>query len=105
MLLVRLCRPLLLPHLTVWNIKSDFGLVAAALIAAGGRTGRPRGRLGDRWVLNLFSAGELWLNLFTNGGAGLFAGLLARQVAENHSALLAVGVLFLSLRRWVRRPY
>ena len=72
LILVLLLVPLqttLLPHLSVWNIKPDLGLVAAALIGlfAGELEGLLVG-LTIGWVLNLFSAGELWLSLLTNGG-------------------------------------
>jgi hypothetical protein len=48
-------------------------------------------------MLNLYSAGDLWLNLLTTGGAGLFAGLLARHVAEVTPTVLSVTLLLLSL--------
>jgi hypothetical protein len=88
----------LLPHVAIWNIKPDLGLVAAALIGvlAGELDGLIVG-LAIGWILNLYSAGDLWLNLVTIGGAGLFAGLLARQVAEITPTILAVGLLLLSL--------
>ncbi|RPH81397.1 MAG: hypothetical protein EHM80_02480 [Nitrospiraceae bacterium] len=73
----------LLPHLSVWDIKPDLGLVAAALI--GLFTGELEGLLVGLtigWILNLFSAGELWLSLLTNGGVGLLAGFLGRQVSQ-----------------------
>ena len=75
----------LLPHVAIWDIKPDLGLVVAALIGvlAGELEGLMVG-LAIGWILNLYSAGDLWLNLVTTGGAGLFAGLLARQVAEMH---------------------
>ena len=88
----------LLPHLAIWNIKPDLGLVVAALIGvlAGELDGLLVG-LAIGWILNLYSAGDLWLNLVTIGGAGMFAGLLARQVAEITPTILAVGLLLLSL--------
>lgn len=88
----------LLPHVAIWDIKPDLGLVVAALIGvlASELDGLMVG-LAIGWILNLYSAGDLWLNLVTTGGAGLFAGLLARQVAEITPTILAVGVLFLSL--------
>ena len=49
------------------------------------------------WVLNLFSAGELWLSLLTNGGVGLLAGFLGRQVSQVTSISLGVGLLLVSL--------
>jgi len=101
LILVLLLVPLqttLLPHLTVWNIKPDLGLVAAALVGlfAGELEGLLVG-LAIGWVLSLFSAGELWLSLFTNGGVGLLAGFLGRQVSQVTSISLGVGILLASM--------
>jgi hypothetical protein len=88
----------LLPHLSVWNIKPDLGLVAAALI--GLFTGELEGLLVGLtigWILNLFSAGELWLSLLTNGGVGLLAGFLGRQVSQVTAFLLGGVLLLVSL--------
>lgn len=88
----------LLPHLSVWNIKPDLGLVAAALI--GLFTGELEGLLVGLtigWILNLFSAGELWLSLLTNGGVGLLAGFLGRQVSQVTAFLLGGVLLVVSL--------
>ena len=95
LILVLLLVPLqttLLPHLSVWNIKPDLGLVAAALVGlfAGELEGLLVG-LAIGWVLNLFSAGELWLSLLTNGGVGLLAGFLGRQVSQVTSISLGWG--------------
>ena len=88
----------LLPHVAIWNIKPDLGLVVAALVGvlAGELDGLIIGFV-IGWILNLYSAGDLWLNLVTTGGAGLFAGLLARQVAEITPTIFGVGLLLLSL--------
>jgi hypothetical protein len=88
----------LLPHVSVWGIKPDLGLVIAAVIGlmAGEFEGLVVG-LTIGWVLNLYSAGDLWLSLITTGGAGLFAGLLGRQVAQVTPTILCVGLLALSL--------
>ncbi|MGH7216702.1 MAG: hypothetical protein ACREIG_05655 [Nitrospiraceae bacterium] len=88
----------LLPHLSVWNIKPDLGLVAAALVGlfAGELEGLLVG-LAIGWVLSLFSAGELWLILLTNGGVGLLAGFLGKQVSQLTSISLGVGILLVSL--------
>jgi hypothetical protein len=88
----------LLPHVAIWDIKPDLGLVAAALIGvlAGELDGLLVG-LAIGWLLNLYSAGDLWLNLVTTGGAGLFAGLLARHVAEITPTIFCVCLLLLSL--------
>jgi len=88
----------LLPHITVWGVKPDLGLVIAAVIGlvAGELEGLLVG-LAIGWVLNLYSAGDVWLSLVTTGGAGLFAGLLGRQVAQVTPMILSVGLLMLSL--------
>jgi hypothetical protein len=88
----------LLPHLSVWNIKPDLGLVAAALIGlfAGELEGLLVG-LTIGWILSLFSAGELWLSLLTNGGVGLLTGFLGRQVSQVTSFSLGGVLLLVSL--------
>ena len=101
LILVVLLVPLqttLLPHLSVWGVKPDLGLVAAALVGlfAGELEGLLVG-LAIGWVLNLFSAGELWLSLLTNGGVGLLAGFLGRQVSRMTSISLGLGLLLVSL--------
>ena len=100
-ILVLLLVPLqttLLPHFSVWNVKPDLGLVAAALVGlfAGELEGLLVG-LAIGWVLSLFSAGELWLSLLTNGGTGLLAGFLGRQVSQMTSVSLGLGLLLVSL--------
>jgi hypothetical protein len=88
----------LLPHVSIWEIKPDVGLVVAALIGlvAGELEGLAVG-LAIGWVLNIYSAGDLWLSLVTKGGAGLLAGLLGRQVAQITPMVLCIGLLILSL--------
>ena len=88
----------LLPHVAVWGIKPDLGLVVAAVVGlvAGELEGLLVG-LAIGWVLNLYSAGDLWLSLVTTSGAGLFAGLLGRQVAQVTPTILAIGILLLSM--------
>ena len=88
----------LLPHVSLWGIKPDLGLVIAAVIGlvAGELEGLLVG-LAIGWVLNLYSAGDLWLSIVTTGGAGLFAGLLGRQVAQVTPTILCIGLLTLSL--------
>ena len=88
----------LLPHVAVWGIKPDLGLVVAAVVGlvAGELEGLLVG-LAIGWVLNLYSAGDLWLSLVTTAGAGLFAGLLGRQVAQVTPTILSIGLLLLSM--------
>src|ERR1044071_4577919 len=88
----------LLPHVAIWDIKPDLGLVVAALIGvmAGELEGLLVG-LAIGWILSLYSAGDFLFDLFTIGGAGLFAGLLAKHVAEIPPTILFGGLLILSL--------
>lgn len=88
----------LLPHLSVWNIKPDLGFVAAAFVGlfAGEMEGLLAG-LAIGWLLSLFSAGDLWSSLLINGGVGLFAGFLGRQVSQVTPISLGVGLLLASL--------
>ncbi len=101
MILVLLLVPLqttLLPHLSVWGIKPDMGLVAAAIVGllAGELEGLLVG-LAIGWVLSLFSAGELWLSLLMNGGVGLLAGFLGRHVSQVTAISLGLGLILVSL--------
>ncbi|HEU4682917.1 MAG TPA: hypothetical protein VFS39_00255 [Nitrospira sp.] len=88
----------LLPHVSIWGVKPDVGLVVAALIGllAGEAQGLAVG-MAIGWVLNMYSAGDLWLSLVTKGGAGLLAGLLGRHVAQVSAAVWSTGLLLLSL--------
>jgi hypothetical protein len=101
LMLVLLLVPLqttLLPHLSVWNIKPDLGLIAAAFVGifAGELEGLLVG-LAIGWVLNMFSAGELWISLLTNGGGGVLAGFLGRQVSQMTPVTVGVGLLLVAL--------
>ena len=62
----------LLPHIAIWGIKPDLGLVVAAVVGllAGELEGLLVG-LAIGWVLNLYSAGDLWLSLVTNRRCGI----------------------------------
>ncbi len=88
----------LLPHVSLWGIKPDLGLVSAAVIGliAGELEGLLVG-LAIGWVLNMYSAGDLWLSVVTTGGAGLFAGLLGRHVAQITPTILCIELMVLSL--------
>lgn len=87
----------LLPHVTVWEIKPDVGLVAACFVGlfAGELRGVVVG-LAIGWALNLFSAGELWISLVTKAGAGFCAGMMGRQLTHVSPALMGIGVFAMS---------
>jgi hypothetical protein len=87
-----------LPHVSLWGVIPDAGLVAAVLVGlvAGELEGLLVG-LAVGWLLNMYSAGDLWLSLASNGGGGLLAGLLGRQVAQVTPVVLSIGLFAISL--------
>jgi hypothetical protein len=88
---------ILLPYLSVWDVKPDIGLIAVCLIGLfeGELEGLLVG-LALGWVMSLFSAGDLAYSMMTKGGAGFFAGLAGRQVAHITPLVLIMGLLALS---------
>lgn len=88
---------------TLWHaasidgVRPDLGLIAACLVGflGGELNGLLLGCLLG-FSQDIFSAGELWLNLATKGGAGLLAGLLERQVANLTPMVVFVAVLIVS---------
>lgn len=99
-LLIALLVPLqaiLLPHLSVWNVKPDLGLIAACLIGflAGELEGVLVG-LALGWAMSLFSAEDLGYSMLTKGGIGFLSGLAGRQIAHMTPVVLVVGLLVAS---------
>jgi hypothetical protein len=89
---------ILLPHLSVWNVKPDLGLIAVCLIGlfCGELDGLLFGLMLG-WVMSLFSAGDLTFSMLTKGGVGFLAGLMGRQVAHVTPVLLVTGLLVASI--------
>lgn len=87
-----------LSHVSVGGIRPDLCLVAASLVGffIGVREGLLLG-LAMGFVQDLFSAGELWLNLMTKGSAGFLAGMAGRYVANATTFTALAGILGLSL--------
>ena|SRR5215217_5833292 len=99
-LLIALLVPLqaiVLPHLSVWDVKPDLGLVAVCLIGflAGELEGVVAG-LAVGWVMSLFSADDLGYSMLTKGGVGFLSGLAGRQIAHMTPAVLALGLMIAS---------
>jgi len=88
---------IVLPHLSVWNVKPDLGLVAVCLIGflAGELEGVVVG-LTLGWVMSLFSADDLGYSMLTKGGIGFLSGLAGRQIAHMTPAVLALGLMIAS---------
>jgi hypothetical protein len=88
---------ILLPHVSVWHVKPDLGLIAVCLIGflAGELDGLLVG-LALGWIMSLFSAEDLGYSMVTKGGIGLLAGVAGRQVAHVTPAVLVVALLIAS---------
>jgi hypothetical protein len=86
-----------LPYVSVWNIKPDVGLVTVCFI--GLLAGELEGLLVGLFLgcaMSLFSAGDLAASIVVKGGAGFFAGLAGRQMAQVTPVLLVSGLLVAS---------
>ncbi|MBX3326681.1 MAG: hypothetical protein KF682_12350 [Nitrospira sp.] len=87
----------LLPHLTLWGVKPDLGLVAVCLI--GLISGELDGLLvgvAIGWALSLFSAQDVITGAMLKGGLGFIAGLAGRQMVYLSPLVLVVGLLAIS---------
>lgn len=99
-LLIALLVPLqaiFLPHVSVWDVKPDLGLIAVCLIGvlAGELEGLLAG-LALGWIMSLFSAEDLGYSMLTKGGMGLLSGLAGRQIAHMTPMVLVCGLLIAS---------
>lgn len=88
----------LMPHLSVWGVKPDLGLIVVCLVGlfAGELEGLVVG-LAVGWIISLFSAESLLLSMVTKGGVGYAAGLAGRQVVYLTPVGLVIGLLVVSI--------
>lgn len=87
----------LLPYISLWEVKPDLGFVAVCLIGLfGGELEGLLFGLALGWAMSLFSAQDLLSAAIIKGGSGFVAGLAGRQVAYLSPPLLAVGLFALS---------
>jgi hypothetical protein len=87
----------LLSHVTVLDVRPDVGLIAVCLVGFFG--GELDGLLLGvilGWSQDLLSAGELWVNVVSKGGAGFLAGLAGRHLAHITPAVLLIGLAAIS---------
>ena len=84
----------MVPHLSVWGVKPDMGLIVVCLIGlfAGELEGLLVG-LALGWVMSLFSAEDLTTSIVLKGGVGYVAGLAGKQVAHLTPVVLVMGLL------------
>ncbi len=87
----------LLPHLTLWGVKPDLGVVAVCLI--GLISGELDGLLvgvAVGWALSLFSAQDVIIGAMLKGSLGFVAGLAGRQMVYLSPLVLVSGLLVVS---------
>lgn len=87
----------LLPYLSLWDVKPDLGFVAVCLIGliAGELDGLLMG-LALGWAMSLFSAQDLISGAVLKGTVGFVAGLAGRQVVYLSPVVLVAGLLVVS---------
>jgi hypothetical protein len=88
----------LMPHVSVWHVKPDIGLIAVCLIGfLGGELEGLWVGLGVGWMMSLFSAEDLGVSMLTKGAVGLACGVAGRQIAHLTPFVIVVGLLMGSL--------
>jgi hypothetical protein len=83
----------LLNHVNILDVRPDLGLIVVCLVGFFG--GELDGLLLGiilGWSQDLLSAGELWVNVVSKGGAGFLAGLAGRHLAHITPTVLLVGL-------------
>ncbi|MDH4154036.1 MAG: hypothetical protein OEV01_09665 [Nitrospira sp.] len=87
----------LLPHLTLWGVKPDLGVVAVCLIGLiGGELDGLLVGVAVGWALSLFSAQDVIPGAMLKGGLGFVAGLAGRQMVYLSPLVLTSGLLVVS---------
>jgi hypothetical protein len=84
----------LLPHLAVWGVMPDLGLIVVCL--AGFFGGELEGLLvglAVGWIMGLFSAGDLAAGMMTKGIVGFLAGVAGRHIVYMTPVVLVLGLL------------
>lgn len=95
-----------LPHISLWGVKPDLGLVAVCLIGliAGELDGLLMG-LALGWAMSLFSAQDLISAVVLKGAVGFVAGLAGRQVVYLSPVALVAGLLTVSCLDGLVTPF
>jgi hypothetical protein len=87
----------LMPHVTLWGVKPDLGVVAMCLIGLlwGELDGLLVG-LALGWAMSLFSAQDLSSGALLKGAVGFVAGVAGRQVIYLSPVVFVTGLLVVS---------
>jgi hypothetical protein len=87
----------LLPYISLWDVKPDLGFIAVCLIGLlGGELEGLLVGLAMGWMMSLFSAEDLGYSMVIKGAAGLLSGMVGRQIAHITPMAVAVGLLVAS---------
>ncbi|HEX5646934.1 MAG TPA: hypothetical protein VFX56_08175 [Nitrospira sp.] len=84
----------LLPHVAVWGVMPDLGLIVVCL--AGFFGGELEGLLvglAVGWIMGLFSAADLTVGMATKGIVGYLAGVAGRHIVYMTPVVLVLGLL------------
>jgi hypothetical protein len=86
-----------LHHINLLDVRPDVGLIAVCLVGffGGELDGLVLGVILG-WSQDLLSAGELWVNVVSKGGAGFLAGLAGRHLAHITPTVLLIGLAAIS---------
>lgn len=88
---------ILLPHMMVWGVMPDIGLIAVCLVGLfGGELEGLLLGLALGWIMSLFSAADLATTMMTKGAVGYVAGLAGRHVVYLAPAVFVLGILAIS---------
>jgi len=96
----------LLPHISLWDVKPDLGFVAVCLVGliAGELDGLLVG-LALGWAMSLFSAQDLMSGAIMKGAVGFVAGLAGRQVVYLSPVVFVAGLLVVSCSAGLITPF
>jgi len=96
----------LLPHISLWDVKPDLGFVAVCLVGliAGELDGLLVG-LALGWAMSLFSAQDLMSGAIMKGAVGFVAGLAGRQVVYLSPVVFVAGMLVVSCLAGLITPF
>lgn len=84
----------LMPYVSVWDVKPDIGLIAVCLIGfLGGELEGLLVGLAMGWMMSLFSAEELSSSMLIKGAVGLASGMAGRQIAHVTPMVVVLGLL------------
>ena len=84
----------LLPHMAVWGVMPDLGLIVVCLAGLfGGELEGLLVGLAVGWIMGLFSAADLTVGMVTKGTIGYIAGIAGRHIVYVTPGVLVLGLL------------